>query len=425
MAFLDDLLSFISSCFAFVSSMIACASSFVACFFSLYNSVFLYVFFCFEYIAALPLRIFDAFPLFWDTMLSYARLDHLLTSAKSLLLGYIENLVASIYISRVKLLLGFLQALQQNPSPIIQGLHSLITSIWELITSLLVYCEDELFVTLFVSVKTLRALHRRMEAKAGKSASMMRGRSTPADAQLEELLSLKWDIKQRNIVAGALPHMFESIRSAIASKNWTLQNAGFSTLKHLLSRLTIQRMDHQIASHGRDLCPVLLERLGDQREDIRAKAAEAFTGLWPALRDEVEHNVLKKALEGKNPKSKAMSMTWLANVSTSIRLLPIYLTGPLGRWPRSMTFAFAHMSPTWLLVLNTLIVAFEKRRKRRLLVFFSEYKSAACYLSLLGTLSFPLVRLSSANKCQGCFRERQNGSSKAIGRTQCEKIDCR
>ncbi|PLN77592.1 hypothetical protein BDW42DRAFT_196406 [Aspergillus taichungensis] len=154
-----------------------------------------------------------------------------------------------------------------------------------------------------------------MEAKAGKSASMMRGRSTPADAQLEELLALKWDIKQRNIVPGALAHMFEAVRSAIAAKNWTLQNAGFSTLKHLLSRLTIQRMDNQIAFHGRDLCPVLLERLGDQREDIRAKAAEAFTGLWPALRDEVEHNVLKKALEGRNPKSKAMSMTWLANMA--------------------------------------------------------------------------------------------------------------
>lgn len=256
-------------------------------------------------------------------MLSYARLDHLLTSVKSLLLEYTENLVAFTYIFCVKLLLGFLQALQKNPSPIIQGFHSLITSIWELITSLLVYCEDELFVTLFVSVKSLRALHRRMEAKAGKSASMMRGRSTPADAQLEELLSLKWDIKQRNIVPSALPHMFESVRSAIAAKNWTLQNAGFSTLKHLLSRLTIQRMDNQIAFHGRDLCPVLLERLGDQREDIRAKAAEAFTGLWPALRDEVEHTVLKRALEGRNPKSKAMSMTWLANVSASIRLLTI------------------------------------------------------------------------------------------------------
>lgn len=55
-----------------------------------------------------------------------------------------------------------------------------------------------------------------------------------------------------------------------------------------------------------------------------------------------------------------------------------------------MRSAFAHMSPTWLLVSNTLIVAFEKRRSWRSLVFSSKSNLTACSFLFQGRyLSHP------------------------------------
>jgi CLIP-associating protein 1/2 len=160
-----------------------------------------------------------------------------------------------------------------------------------------------------------------MEPKAAELLAVLKNNNLSIDVKVGHLLGIKSEIKQRNVPDAAVPTIFESLRLSIASHHSALFAAGFSTLGHFLKRLFIQEQHHIVSSHARHICPVLLERLGDHKERVRAQAAQAFTDLWPAAGLEVEHYVLEVALTGKNPKSKEMSLLWLSNVNPFILLL--------------------------------------------------------------------------------------------------------
>ncbi|PYH98537.1 hypothetical protein BO71DRAFT_416180 [Aspergillus ellipticus CBS 707.79] len=160
-----------------------------------------------------------------------------------------------------------------------------------------------------------------MEPKAAELVSALKNSNLSIDAKISYLTGVKSDIKQKNVPEAAVPSIFEASRLSIASQHSSLLSAGFSTLGHLLKRLFIQEQDHLIALQGRILFPLLLERLGDHKERVRAQAAQAFTDLWPAATSDVEHYVLDVALVGKNPRAKEMSMIWLSNMTKNHGLL--------------------------------------------------------------------------------------------------------
>lgn len=153
-----------------------------------------------------------------------------------------------------------------------------------------------------------------MEAKATDLLAVLKNANLSIDSKVASLTSIKSDIKQKNVPEGAIAPIFESLRLAISAQHSSLSSAGFSALGHLLKRLYIQEHHHAVSIHARQLYSLLLERLGDHKERVRAHASQAFTDLWPAAPQEVEHHVLEVALVGKNPRAKEMSMFWLSNV---------------------------------------------------------------------------------------------------------------
>lgn len=157
-----------------------------------------------------------------------------------------------------------------------------------------------------------------MEAKAAELLAAFKNPNLSVDAKVAHLTAIKSDIKQKNVPEGAIPTIFETLRLALTSQHYSVHGAGFSTLGHFLKRLSIQDQQQWIVSQARNFYPVLMERLGDHKERVRAQAASIFTELWSVASEEVEYYVLQSALTGRNPRAKEMSMLWLANVCSLV-----------------------------------------------------------------------------------------------------------
>ncbi|PGH11109.1 hypothetical protein AJ79_05054 [Helicocarpus griseus UAMH5409] len=154
-----------------------------------------------------------------------------------------------------------------------------------------------------------------MEARATEVLAALKNNNLSIEIKAQHLNKLKSEIKQKNVPEIAISTIFDAFRAAISSQHSSLSAAGFSALGHLLKRLYLQELQQAIAAQGRCLYPLLLERLGDHKERVRAQAAQAFSDFWQAAPVEVEHHVLEVALVGKNPRAKETSMTWLATMT--------------------------------------------------------------------------------------------------------------
>ncbi|KDE80016.1 hypothetical protein AO1008_06487 [Aspergillus oryzae 100-8] len=189
------------------------------------------------------------------------------------------------------------------------------------IRRLLVYSDVALLYVIRVVCRIEHFLAPNMEGKATELLAVLKNNNLAIDVKVSHLLSIKSDIKQKNVPDNAVHLIFESLRLAITSHHAALYAAGFSTFGHFLKRLFIQDQAHIVSAYARHFCPVLLERLGDHKERVRAQAAQIFTDLWPAASADVEHYVLEVALTGKNPKAKETSLIWLSNMSRNHGLL--------------------------------------------------------------------------------------------------------
>jgi CLIP-associating protein 1/2 len=163
----------------------------------------------------------------------------------------------------------------------------------------------------------------RMDIKATDLLAALKNSNNSIEAKAAQLTKLKSEIKQKNVPESAVATIFDAFRYAISSQHSSLSGAGFSALGHLLKRLYLQEQHQIIAGQGRSTYPLLLERLGDHKERIRAQAAQAFSDFWSASSVEVEHHVLEVALVGKNARAKETCMVWLVNVCSSRSLASV------------------------------------------------------------------------------------------------------
>lgn len=153
-----------------------------------------------------------------------------------------------------------------------------------------------------------------MEAKAAELLAVFKNPNVSIDSRVAHLTAIKSDIKQKNVPDGAITTIFDTLRLAITSQHYSVASAGFSTLGHFLKRLAIQDQQQWIVNQAQNFYPVLLERLGDHKERVRAQSASIFTELWSHASSEAEYYVLDCSLVGKNPRAKEMSIIWLATV---------------------------------------------------------------------------------------------------------------
>jgi len=135
------------------------------------------------------------------------------------------------------------------------------------------------------------------------------------DAKVHQINNIKSGIKQNNVPEACVSPLFEATRTSMTSQHAAIVNAGFSTLNHLLTRLSRQEPKCVVKEAGRTL-PLVIEKMGDQKEKYRQLAAQCLTTFWKVAPMDVERLVKNAGLVGKNSRMKEASMSWVVQVKT-------------------------------------------------------------------------------------------------------------
>ncbi|KAK8932179.1 hypothetical protein H634G_04660 [Metarhizium anisopliae BRIP 53293] len=130
------------------------------------------------------------------------------------------------------------------------------------------------------------------------------------DAKVQFVTVIKSAIKQHNVPESCVAQLFDGLRTASSAQHAALVNAGFTALNHLLTRLS--RQDPKLlAREAARTLPLVIEKLGDQKDKYRSLAAQALNTLYVASPADAERFVRNSALAGKNPRAKEGGMHWL------------------------------------------------------------------------------------------------------------------
>ncbi|KAK7705428.1 suppressor of tub2 mutation [Botryosphaeria dothidea] len=160
-----------------------------------------------------------------------------------------------------------------------------------------------------------------MEDQAESLLATLKKSSAPIDQKLTQFNSLKSSIKHLRVPQECTTTIFECVRLAIAAQtSSTLVSTGFSTLGHLVKRLHLQSQTQITAQQSNQLLPVLLDRLGDARENHRNAASQALSDIWPYNHAGVESIVREGALGGTNSRAKEVAMQWVVKMHASDNL---------------------------------------------------------------------------------------------------------
>jgi len=130
------------------------------------------------------------------------------------------------------------------------------------------------------------------------------------DSKVNQVNAVKSSIKQQNVPDTCVSPLFDALRTASSSQHAVLVNAGFTALNHLLTRLSRQEPKYLTKEAARTL-PLIIEKLGDQKEKFRSIALQSLVTLYMAAPLDVERSVRNTAMAGKNPRAKEASLQWL------------------------------------------------------------------------------------------------------------------
>ncbi|KAJ3497825.1 hypothetical protein NLG97_g1599 [Lecanicillium saksenae] len=130
------------------------------------------------------------------------------------------------------------------------------------------------------------------------------------DHKVTAVTNAKSAIKQHNVPETCVPQLFEALRNASTAQHAVLINAGFTALGHLLTRLSRQEPKH-IGKEAVRTLPVIIEKLGDQKDKYRTLASQALVTIYAVNPGEVERMVRTTAMSGKNPRAKEAGLHWL------------------------------------------------------------------------------------------------------------------
>jgi len=133
------------------------------------------------------------------------------------------------------------------------------------------------------------------------------------EIRVNQVNQIKSGIKQHNVPDSCIAPLFEALRTASTSQHAVLTNAGFTSLNHLLARLSRQD-PKQLGKEAARTLPLIVEKLGDQKDKFRSLAMQAMVTLYKVAPIDVERSVRNIAMVGKNPRAKEASLQWLLQV---------------------------------------------------------------------------------------------------------------
>lgn len=130
------------------------------------------------------------------------------------------------------------------------------------------------------------------------------------DHKVAAVTAAKSAIKQHNVPDTCVFPLFDALRAASTAQHVSIVNAGFSALGHLLTRLSRQEPKYISKEAGRTL-PVIIEKMGDQKEKFRTLASQSMTAVWKVSPIDAERFIRNIAMAGKNPRAKESALRWL------------------------------------------------------------------------------------------------------------------
>lgn len=153
------------------------------------------------------------------------------------------------------------------------------------------------------------------EQTAALLAALQKQASTNVDKRLDLFSTLKSSIKHQRVPESCQASILECIRIAISAQTSAqLVTTGFSTLSHLIKRLVLQKETHIISAHAAQLCPILLDHLGNVREAHRSAASVLLVELYNYCQFEIDAGI-HNAIGGSNPRAKETAMTWVVKMN--------------------------------------------------------------------------------------------------------------
>lgn len=161
------------------------------------------------------------------------------------------------------------------------------------------------------------------EAQAADLLALLRTDAS-VDIKVAQVNNVKSGIKQNNVPDTCVQQLFEISRICMTSQHAALVNAGFTTLNHLLTRLSRQEPKYNAKEAARTL-PLVLEKMGDSKEKYRILAGQCLTTFWKAAPMDTERAVKNTAMTGKNSRAKEASMQWLLQVRLLWFILLLFL----------------------------------------------------------------------------------------------------
>ncbi|KAK3379987.1 clasp N terminal-domain-containing protein [Lasiosphaeria ovina] len=131
------------------------------------------------------------------------------------------------------------------------------------------------------------------------------------DAKADFVTVIKSGIKQHNVPDQSIASLVDALCTASASQHAVLANAGFTALNHLLARLARQDPKYLAKEGSRATLPLIVDKLNDHKDKIRALALQSLGTLYKVAPVDVERWVRNSAMGGKNARAKEASLHWL------------------------------------------------------------------------------------------------------------------
>ncbi|KAI0172266.1 ARM repeat-containing protein [Hypoxylon sp. FL1284] len=130
------------------------------------------------------------------------------------------------------------------------------------------------------------------------------------DAKVQQVTAVKSAIKHYSVPDTCVAPLFEALRLASVSPHSALVNAGFTTLNHLLTRMSLQEPKY-LTREAKQTLPLVVDKMGDQKDKFRQLAIQAMATMHNQVPMEAERYVRNTAMVGKNPRAKESGMQWL------------------------------------------------------------------------------------------------------------------
>lgn len=143
--------------------------------------------------------------------------------------------------------------------------------------------------------------------------------NTSSEEKLQLIMNLKSHVKRDFVDITQVPKYLESLSVAIDIADPTILSNSFSVLSHLVKRVSIQdRSGDVLRNLSYLVLPIIINRLGDLKSNIKAAAKKALEAYWLTASKEVERAIMDIGLTHNSPKVVIESINWLTYIIVDV-----------------------------------------------------------------------------------------------------------